>query len=101
MIKNKKSPLAGRISEKLDMPVGTFGKVSFVEAAGNREITVSGCEGLLTYTGSKAVLRLCDGMLTVCGEELELRSFAGGRVSVRGFVSSIMYGEDGGQSDDN
>lgn len=101
MIKNKKRPLALRVTEKLNMPVGTFGKVSFVEAAGNREITVSGCEGLLTYTDSKAVLRLCDGMLTVCGEELELRSFAGGRVSVRGIVSCIMYGEGEAERDDN
>lgn len=94
MSKNKKRPLAERIGEKLDIPVGTFGKISFIEAVGNRELTVSGCEGLLTYTDNEAVLRLCDGVLTVCGEGLELRSFAGGRVSVRGTVTCIRYGEE-------
>lgn len=99
MIKNKKRPILERICETLDVPLGTFGRVSFVEATGNRELTISGCEGLLTYTDSKAVLRLCDGMLTVCGQGLELRSFAGGRVSVRGVVSSIQYGEIGAADD--
>lgn len=100
MIKNSKRPLGQRISEMLDMPLGTFGKVSSVEATGKREVTVCGCEGLLTYTDTKAVLRLCDGVVSVCGEGLELRSFAGGRVMVRGSIGSIIYGECGGAGDD-
>ena len=99
MNKNKKRPLSERICESLDIPVGTFGKISFIEAIGNRELTVSGCEGLLTYTDSRAVLRMCDGVLTVDGEGLELRSFAGGRVAVRGTVTCIRYGSEGEEND--
>lgn len=92
MSKGKKIPIGQRVCERLDIPVGTLGKSSFVEAVGSREITVSGCEGLINYTDSEVVLRLCDGMVSVSGEELELRSFAGGRILVRGRVRCIRLG---------
>ena len=31
-----KTPISQRILDSLDIPVGTFGKISFIEAAGNR-----------------------------------------------------------------
>lgn len=94
MSKNKKIPLTQRICERLDLPTGTLGDMCFIEAAGNRELTVSGCIGLLSYTDDCAILRLCDGTLTVIGEGLTLRSFAGGRVAVRGTLRCIKYGEE-------
>ena len=100
MSKNKKIPAVQRVCEQLDIPVGTLGKISFIEAVGNRELTVSGCVGLLTYSENKVVLRLCDGFVTVCGDDLELRSFAGGRVGVRGILRCISYGEAREVSDD-
>lgn len=89
-----KLPLSQRILESLDIPVGTFGRISFIEAAGNREINISGCVGLAEYATSRVVLELCDGFITINGSELELRSFSGGRVSVSGIISSIKYGRE-------
>lgn len=96
MSKGRKNPIGQRVCERLDIPVGTLGKASFIEAVGSREITVSGCEGLLNYTDNEVVLRLCDGMVTVSGENLELRSFAGGRILVRGAVRCIRLGDEVG-----
>ncbi len=96
MSKGKKIPIGQRVCERLDIPVGTLGKASFIEAVGNREVTVSGCEGLLNYTENEVALRLCDGEISISGEGLELRSFSGGRIAVRGAVRSICLGGEGG-----
>ena len=84
--------MSRRICETLDIPVGTFGRISFIEAIGNRELSVSGCESLVVYTEELVVLELCDGTLSVKGNGLELRSFTGGRVTVSGTISAIGYG---------
>lgn len=93
MSKKIKKPLSQRLCETLDIPVCTFGKTSLIEAVGNREISVSGCLGLVSYTEELVVLELCDGVLTVVGSLLELHSFSCGRVSVSGIISGISYGE--------
>ena len=90
--KNPRKPLSQRFCETLDIPVGTVGRISFIEAVGNRELSISGCEGLTSYTDRCVILELCDGRLTVTGAGLELRSFTGGRVSVSGVIASIVYG---------
>ena len=99
MNRNGKKTISQRICETLDIPVGTFGRISFVEVAGNRELGISGCEGLMVYTGERIVLTLCDGVITVCGEGLELHSFSGGRVSISGTISGISYGDVAGETD--
>lgn len=93
MSKKIKKPLSQRLCETLDIPVCTFGKTSLIEAVGNREISVSGCLGLVSYTEELVVLELCDGVLAVAGSLLELHSFSCGRVSVSGIISGISYGE--------
>jgi len=92
--KNPKKPFSQRLCEKLDIPVGTVGRISFIEAVGNRELCISGCEGLISYTDKKVILELCDSRLTVTGAGLELRSFSGGRISVSGMIAGIVYGEE-------
>lgn len=100
MSNNRKKPLSQRILERLDIPVGTFGRISFIEAVGNREISVDGCEGLVAYTEELVVLILCDGFLSIRGTELELHSFSCGRVSVSGIISSICYGNESESAND-
>lgn len=99
MSKNKKISPLQRLCEGLDIPVGTFGKSSFIEAVGKREVTVSGCEGLVNYTENEVELRLCDGVVNISGEGLELQSFTLGRVAVRGRVTCIRL-RDFGEVDD-
>ncbi|MBQ8509139.1 MAG: YabP/YqfC family sporulation protein [Clostridia bacterium] len=101
MNKNARKPLSQRLCETFDIPVGTFGKISFIEAAGNRELSISGCESLVAYTEECVVLELCDGCITIRGSDLTLRSFTGGRVTVNGIIVSIFYGreEAGGDAD--
>ncbi len=100
MNKKHKKPLSQRICERLDIPVGTFGRISFIEAVGNREVSVDGCEGLVAYTEELVVLILCDGFLSIRGTGLELHSFSYGRVSVSGIISNICYGNESGTAND-
>ena len=100
MNKKIKKTLSQRICETLDIPVGTFGRISFIEASGNRELGISGCERLLAYTDERIVLELCDGVITVLGDGLELRSFSGGKVTVNGVISGISYGNCTGNTND-
>ena len=93
MSKKIKKPISQLICESLDVPSGALGRTSFIEAVGNRELTVIGCEGLRTYTDSRVVLELCDGVFSVIGKELELKSFLDGTVTVRGIIASVHYGE--------
>ena len=97
--KEPRKPWSQRLCETLDIPVGTFGRISFIEAVGNRELCVSGCEGLMSYTDERVELALCDGRLTVSGSSLELRSYTGGRVSVSGVITGIRYGQADGDGD--
>ena len=92
-------PWSQRLCETLDIPVGTFGRISFIEAVSNRELCVSGCEGLMSYTAERVELALCDGQLTVLGNALELHSYTGGRVSVSGVITGIRYGKAEGDGD--
>lgn len=98
MNKNAKKPLSQRLCETLDIPVGAFGRISFIEAAGNRELSINGCEGLIAYSEEKVVLELCDGCMTIRGSGLTLQSFTGGRVTVNGAIAGILYGKEEGNA---
>lgn len=89
-----KLPLAQRLLRSLDIPLGTFGRISFIEATGNREVNIEGCIGLADYTGERVSLELCDGFVTIRGRGLELCSFSDGRMSVSGMITSINYGRE-------
>ena len=93
MNKKAKKTISQRICKSFDIPDGTFGRCSNVEAVGNREALICGCEGLISYTDNEVVLNLCDNVMSVCGEGLVLRSFSGGRIAVCGRIDCIRYGD--------
>ena len=100
MSKNRKPSPLQRLCDRLDIPSGTFGKSSFIEAVGNRELTVSGCEGIISYTENEVEIRLCDGCVSVSGYGLELQSFTLGRVGIRGRIVCIRLSGFDGVDDD-
>lgn len=100
MNKKAKKTISQRICESFDIPVGTFGGCSGVEVIGNREASICGCEGLVSYTDGEVILTLCDSTVSVRGEGLTLRSFSGGRISVCGRIDCIRYGDVSEGSDD-
>ncbi len=98
MNRKTKKPLPQRICEALDFPVGALGSVSTFAGTGNRELMLCGCRGLVSYTGERVVLTMCDGGLTVTGRGLEVKSFTGGRISVTGSIETMTFGKDEGHA---
>jgi len=98
MSKRDHLPLSQKIAEAMDIPVGIFGKVSFTEGIGRRELHIDGCVGLVGYTEEKVILNLCDCRITVGGQFLSLHSFSGGRCVVSGRIDSVIYSDGEGES---
>ena len=71
-------PVSQRVLDALDFPVGAFGRISFVEAAGNREVTVEGCVGLSEYGEKMISLELCDGTMTIAAPGASCGAFRAG-----------------------
>ena len=98
MNRKTRKPLPQRICEALDFPIGALGSVSGFAGTGNRELLLSGCSGLVSYTGERVVLTMCDGGLTVTGHELEVKSFTGGHISVTGIIETMTFGKEEGHA---
>ena len=99
--KQTRIPFSQRLCESLDLPADTLGRTSFLEAVGNRELLISGCEGLESYTSEQVVLLLVDGHLTVKGKFLTLQGFSCGKLSVNGHISEILYGDASKEEEEN
>ncbi len=85
----KKITLSERLHEMLDVPLESISAVSVVEVCGNREVNVSGCEGVLEYDRERILLRVRDGIVLLRGREMEMHAFVQDRVTVSGFIDAV------------
>lgn len=53
------------------------------------EVTVEGCQGVLTYENELIRLRLSRGTLRICGASLLLKSYYGGEMQVSGKIKGL------------
>ena len=70
------------------------------ESESNRTLTVQGCCAILEYTRESIVLQACDpdvGTVCICGQELLCLSYHPDAVRIRGVISSVNFGKDGGK----
>ena len=86
-----KKPLLERLRQSLDIPAGLCGNCSHLELSGQRELEIYGCIGLDEYSDTGIVLTLCDGFVSIKGVGLELLSFSGGNMTVRGSIVRISF----------
>ncbi len=93
MNKTDKVPILERIRRSLDIPADVLSGVSRIEAYGNRELEITGCDGLEVYSEETIILILCDGRVTIRGSSLELRNFSGGAMRITGTIGSVVFGE--------
>ncbi len=64
-----------------------------IHIVGTREISIDGCRGILLYEREEIQLRLRGRVMYICGEELTLKTYYTGHVSVRGRISGIRFEE--------
>ncbi len=88
-MKRKKLRLSGLADGNI------FGKESSVFLLGDREVTVCGCEKVVSYAPDRVQVKLCDGTVEVCGCGLTLSSCFGEEIKLSGVVNDIKISGDG------
>lgn len=83
-----KVDLIGRV---LEMPPGSIGKGAHIELSSNREATVDGCQGVITYDENKIKLNVGSGTVEFVGRGLEITVLAGTQAVIRGFIIRVDF----------
>lgn len=81
----------------LDVPLEGVTAWNTVQIVGDCEISVSGCEGVLIYMPERILLRGVSGNILILGEQLEMHSLSGDRITVCGRIFAVhphFTGED-------
>ena len=91
----KEKHLFARMREKLDIPCeilpGGFGVIF----SGNREMTVSGCRRILTYSEEEILLSLGKVQALVRGKGLLCTVFNAGSITLCGEIRSLSFLKEG------
>ena len=60
-----------------------------MEVFSNREIYIEGCKGILEYNDVYIKVKVVGGMIIVSGTSLDVPSFEGPAISIKGKINSI------------
>ncbi len=85
--KLKKLALSGMLSEQ------GFRHESSLFVLGDRELTVSGCKKVVSYSPECVRLKNCDGYLEVAGKALSVASCFGAEIKLCGEICEIKFTE--------
>ena len=91
--KNKKDKEnnSDKLAEVLSFPQGTFRNFPTVQIRGNREITIDGCTGLLSYAQEIILLETRYCRIGINGRTLTLNNLTGNVLAVRGFIKNVEF----------
>lgn len=62
-----------------------------IEMAGNREIIIDGCKGVVEYTENNIRISLGENVLSLSGDNLLIQSFDNDVVIINGQISDIDF----------
>lgn len=74
------------IADKFDIPLEAIASIPNAQFVGNSELSIDGCLGIKKYESCEIVIRTKDFILKISGSSLNMMTFSGGRVSIRGFI---------------
>ena len=78
-----------KIRDVFDVPLEGLSKWNAIQIVGNCEVCITGCAGVLVYMPDRILLRGVSGNILVLGEQLEMNSLRGDRVTVCGKIDSV------------
>ena len=55
---------------------------------GDSQLSIDGCVGIKKYEPTEIVIRAKDFILKISGSSLNMMTFSGGRVTIRGYISN-------------
>ena len=80
-----------RLAEALSFPQGTFKNFPTIQIRGNREITIDGCTGLLSYAQDSIFLETKYCRINIIGRTLTLNNLTKNILAIRGFIKSVEF----------
>ena len=87
----EKKSKSDRLAEFLSFPQGTFKNFPTVQIRGNREITIDGCTGLLSYAPDGIFLETKYCRISIAGRTLTLSNLTRNILAVRGFIQNVEF----------
>ncbi len=92
-MKKRRRSLGEIVADSTGFPDTLSVSAPDIHIIGTREIAVDGCHGILLYECCEIQLRLKGRILCICGEDLTLKTYYTGHVSVRGHIFSLRFEE--------
>ena len=84
----RKKDIEEFIFDKFDIPLEGITAIPNAQMVGNSQLSIDGCIGIKKYEPNEIVIRAKDYVLTVNGSSLNMMTFSGGRVTIRGYIST-------------
>ncbi|MBQ8738065.1 MAG: YabP/YqfC family sporulation protein [Clostridia bacterium] len=78
------------IFDKFDIPLSGIASIPNAQFVGDYELSIDACIGVKKYEPNEIIIRAKDYLLRVSGSSLNMMTFSGGRVTIRGFISSYQ-----------
>ena len=89
-VKNKNNN-SDKLAEILSFPQGTFKNFPTIQIRGNREITIDGCTGLLSYQEENMLLETKYCRISIIGRTLTLNNLTENVLAIRGFIKNVEF----------
>ena len=83
-----KKNLVETISNKFDIPLEGIASVPTAQIIGNTLASIDGCTGIKKYEANEIIIRTKGYLIKILGDSLSMLTFSGGRVSIRGNIST-------------
>lgn len=76
------------IFDKFDIPLEAVASIPNAQFVGDSQLSIDGCVGIKKYEPTEIVIRAKDFILKISGSSLNMMTFSGGRVTIRGYISN-------------
>ena len=80
-----------KISEALEIPLGSIPGYTHIELESNRTATVDGCIGILEYGENSIKINTAKLVVHICGCDLTVISMQNGQAVVTGCITGIDF----------
>jgi len=80
-----------KLAEVFSLPQGTFKNFPTIQIRGNREITIDGCTGLLSYKEENILLETKYCRINIVGRTLSLSNLTKNILSIKGFIKNVEF----------
>ena len=84
----RKKQIKEIIADKFDIPLEGITSIPNAQLVGDSELSIDGCAGIKKYETTEIIIRAKDFVLKISGSSLNMMTFSGGRVTIRGYISN-------------